>query len=147
MNKCVFCKQGFIRKWENHKFCSIRCSNRFNLNNKNKPEIPQRYNQNLSELFGILLGDGSVTKYFAKIYLNRTADKGYEEYVAKLCKKLFGNKVVTLRDVPKEGTNQIQISSKSVCDYLRNIGFDPKVRNIPTWITKNDNFRKFCVRG
>lgn len=144
---CILCTENFIKNDRRQKFCSLICANRFNLNNKNKSILPSDYSSDLAELIGILLGDGSVTKYFVKVHLNRVADRGYEKYVVKLCKKLFGNKVITLRDVTNEGTNQIQISSIDVCDYLRGAGFDPKIRKIPSWIEENDDFTRACIRG
>lgn len=144
---CALCLKSFGRNYQKQKFCSLICSNRFNLNNKNKPILPSKYSPELAELIGILLGDGSVMKYFAKIYLNRVADKGYEEYVTNLSRKLFGESVVTCYDVPNDGTMNVQISSIEVRDYLRNIGFDPKIREIPKWILENDDFIKACIRG
>lgn len=143
---CALCVTEFVKNYKRQKFCSLICANRFNLNNKNKPTLPV-YSADLAELIGILLGDGSVTKYFAKVYLNRIADKGYEKYVVELCQKLFGQEVVTWRDVPKSGTTDIQISSKDACDYLRSIGLDPKIRRIPLWILENDSFIRSCIRG
>lgn len=128
-------------------FCSLICSNRSNLNNKNNVIVPSKYNSELAEFFGILLGDGSVTKYFVKIYLNFIADAGYIPFVRKLSQRLFLGVPVTYQRRISEGTKEIQISSKDVCDYLRGIGFDPKNRCIPTWITENNKFIKATIRG
>ena len=123
------------------------CSNRYNLNNKKKVTLPMKYSLELAELFGILLGDGSVTKYYTRIYLNLIADKGYEKQIIYLIKKSFLKINVCLMDRPKRGTKEIQISSKEISDYLIKIGFSPKIRSVPAWITKNCSFTKATIRG
>ncbi len=144
---CKFCRQTFVKKYNSQSFCSLLCSNRFNLNNKNIVKLPSKYSPELSELFGILLGDGSVTKYFAKVYLNAVADVEYVPFVKMLAQKLFPDAPVTIQQRPNAGTTEIQISSKDVCDYLRHIEFDAKERYIPSWITNNSIFTRATIRG
>jgi hypothetical protein len=144
---CKFCKQVFEKKYKTQLFCSLCCANRFNLNNKKNVKLPKTYTKELAELFGILLGDGSVTKYYVEIYLNRVADADYVPKVEKMCRKLFSGAAVTTHSKEKRGTTDIQISSKDVCDYLKKCGFDPKERNIPKWITDNIDFTKVTIRG
>lgn len=48
---------------------------------------------------------------------------------------------------PKRGTKEIQISSKEVSDYLVKVGFIPKIRSVPGWITKRRSFVKATLRG
>lgn len=147
MEGCKFCFKKFDKKYKAQVFCSLLCSNRFNRNNKNSIVLPANYSEELAELFGILLGDGSVTKYFSKVYLNRIADLAYAPFVRGLISKLFIGALVTQRDLPYNGTIDIQISSKDVCDYLRSLGFDPKKRKIPEWITSNPMWIKATIRG
>lgn len=144
--KCKFCGSVFQKNYNLQKFCSVSCANKYNLNHKNQVKLP-RINKNLAELFGILLGDGSVTQYYAKIYLNRIADIEYVPFIKKLCTKLFPGASVTCRNRINLGTVEIQISSKDVCDYLRKIGFNAKERKIPAWIIANKQFLKFTIRG
>lgn len=144
---CLQCKICFEKKYLLQKFCSILCSNRHNLNNKINFKKPKKYSNELAELFGILLGDGSVTKYYVKIYLNVTADKGYSRNIVKLIKAVFPTAKPTLYIRENRGTEEIQISSTDISNYFRLIGFDPKKREIPTWITENTNFVKRTVRG
>lgn len=110
--------------------------------------MPSKLGEDLAELAGIFLGDGNLTKYFFKVYLNRIADKEYPEYVLKLCQLIFPEATISCRDIPEHGTKDIQISSKIACDYLRKeAGFDQKKRHIPRWILKEDRFIKQCIRG
>lgn len=145
--RCKFCHRIFEKKYGSHQFCSLTCSNRFNLNNKNTVTVPSKYSAELSELFGILLGDGSVTKYYAKVYLNAVADLEYVSFVQILAQRLFPRAPVTIQQRPNAGTTEVQISSKDVCDYLRRIEFNAKERYIPSWIVNNDAFTKAVVRG
>ncbi len=144
---CNNCREVFVSKYRSRKFCSIVCSNRFNLNNKKRVRLPQSYSSELAEFFGILLGDGSVTKYYTKVHLNLIADKGYEDKVCKLIDKIFSNVNLCIMQRPARGTYEIQISSKEVSDYIFSIGFDPKTRTIPFWIISNVDFTKRTIRG
>ncbi|MCX6819887.1 MAG: hypothetical protein NT019_01180 [Candidatus Adlerbacteria bacterium] len=109
--------------------------------------MPAAYSPELAELFGILLGDGSVETYFTKVYLNRVVDKPYVSFVFKLCKRLFPKASVTRYDRPAKGVVEVQISSKAVSDYLFSIGFKPKERTVPAWISSNVPFTKRTLRG
>lgn len=146
-SNCKFCGYSFEKKYKTQLFCSLRCANRLNLNNKKIVKLPRTYTKELAELFGILLGDGSVTKYYVEIYLNRITDANYVPNVEKMCRKLFPGAPVTTHSKEKRGTTDIQISSKDVCDYLRGCGFNPKERNIPQWIKNDVRFAKAVIKG
>lgn len=145
--KCKFCNKVFFPKNKIQIFCSLTCSNRCNLNNKNIVEIPSQYSIDLAELFGILLGDGSVNKYYAKIWVNAKLEREYAPFIKKLAERLFPGAPVTFQENQKDYTIGIQISSKDACDYLRDIGFDPKTRIVPLWITRNVDYSKAAIRG
>lgn|GEM_PF-1733844 len=145
-SSCDFCKRVFSKRYSSQRFCSVLCSNRFNLNNKNLVFLPE-YCEELAEFFGILLGDGSVTKYFTKVYLNAIADVDYKSFVENLAQSLFKGASVTVRRRLEQGTIDIQISSRDVCDYLRKIGFDPRIRKVPPWIFRRKTFIAATVRG
>jgi hypothetical protein len=144
---CLQCGVIFKKRTRVQMFCSVQCSNRKHLNNKRHIELPKSYSEDLAELFGILLGDGSVTTYFAKVYLNLRKETEYAEYVKKLLSELFPHSVITNSKRESRGTWEIQISSKEVCDYLRKIGFNAKTRKVPGWIIANPLFRKAALRG
>lgn len=143
---CKFCLKIFELKYKEQKFCSLLCANRFNLNNKNKVKIPPRNNE-LAEFFGILLGDGSVTKYFTKVYLNLKVEHEYANFVKKLCRKLFVGASISDFIRKDRGTEEIQISSREVSIFLYDCGFKPKERQIPKWIKCNSNYIKAVIRG
>lgn len=145
--QCRNCKNVFLTQYRTQVFCSIVCANRFNLNNKSRVSFPKKFSKELAELFGVLLGDGGVEKYFVRIYLNRKADEGYPQKVMTLIRKLFPRVKVTCLDREKRGTEEVQISSIDVCNYLRGIGFDSKLRTIPFWIVNDVEFMKATIRG
>lgn len=145
--KCLNCKKSFYNRNPKSKFCSITCSNRYHLNNKSDFKKPKKYSSELAEFFGILLGDGSVTKYYARIYLNMKADSGYSDNISTLIKKIFPKTRISIKIRESRGTEEIQLSSKDLCDYITLIGFDPKVRKIPRWITNNKAFIFATIRG
>lgn len=145
--KCRNCEGLFYSNYATQVFCSITCSNRFNRNHKTPVSLPKKFSENLAELFGILLGDGGVEKYFVRIYLNRIADKGYSRHLILLIRKLFPKVKVTCLDREKRGTEEVQISSVDICNYFRKIGFDSKLRTIPAWIVDDIQFTKAAIRG
>ncbi len=70
---CKFCSAKFSKKYPAQIFCSLLCSNRYNLNHKNKVVLPSQYSVELAELFGFIKAavrglfdtEGSVgMKYF-----------------------------------------------------------------------------------
>jgi hypothetical protein len=144
---CKFCKKEFLAKYKKQTFCSSICSNRYNLNNKKNVSLPIKYTPELAEFFGILLGDGSVTQYYTKVYLNLIADDGYDKRIISLIKKIFPKIKICIMERPKRGTREIQISSRQVSDYFIKIGFYPKIRSIPKWISKNKLFTEYAIRG
>ena len=144
---CKFCQRKFTKKYKAQIFCSLLCSNRYNLNNQNRVNTPLEHSVDVAEFFGILLGDGSVTKYYSKVYLNAKADINYAPFVKELAHKLFVGASVTFQKRPGEGTLEMQISSRTVCDYLRSLGFDAKKRIVPFWIIQNKDYVKATVRG
>ena len=109
--------------------------------------LPSGYSEELAELFGILLGDGSVTKYFTKVHLNFQLESEYSLFVKKLCQKLFPGSTVSRVPRQARGTWEVQISSIDVCTYLVKVGFDPKSRVIPSWIKGNRAFIRAAIRG
>lgn len=144
---CAFCKKEFKKRHSIQAFCSIICSNRAHLNNRNKIGLPTSHSVDLAELFGILLGDGSVATYYAKVYLNVYSEGGYAVFIQRLFQKLFPGSTVTRIKREARGTWEVQLSSKEACDYLKKIGFDPKIRDIPSWIWNNQGLITATIRG
>ena len=116
--------------------------------NINKQTILTR-SKKLAELFGILLGDGSITDYQIRITLNRTTDKSYSIFVSKLLHEIFDQKVSMLF---RENVVNLALSGVSIVKALEGLGLKRgnKVKNqicIPRWILKNRIYAKTCLRG
>lgn len=148
LSLCKHCGREFKVRNRTQTFCSILCANRAHLNNKHSNlSLPKNHSEELAELFGILLGDGSVTKYFTKVFLNLAVEREYAPFVRSLFLKLFSGVPVSVWEKPNRGVIEVQISSVDVGAYLRNVGFDPKSRAVPVWIMRNPQFVKATLRG
>jgi len=104
----------------------------------------------LSELIGIILGDGSITKYQVTVSLNNKTDKQYSFFVSRLIKQLFNIKVTC--SVRENNTCNLTASSVKLTGYLNKIGLKSgnKIRQqvgIPQWILKNKKYMIGCLRG
>lgn len=143
---CGFCKKEFRKRENSRKFCSLICSNRFNLNGLNKVNIPS-YNKDLAEFVGICLGDGYASKYQVSISLNSIADKAYVPYVIKLAKNLFPGASLYCSKVSKENAINIRINSRIVAELLRSMGVVPNDKYVPAWISDAVEYTKSCTRG
>lgn len=114
----------------------------------------------LAELYGIMLGDGNLTKikgykigtYMIRIVGDSKKDRKYLlDYVYPLIKDLFKIKV---REGKFKKTNAmfIEVHGINLVKFLENKGFKPgnKIKNklgIPDWIKQNPSFLKKCLRG
>ena len=99
----------------------------------------------LSELIGIILGDGGISKRQVIITLNKKDDKDYSRFVANLIEKVLKMKpgVHERRD---EHVVNIAMSSTNLVDFLISMGIKTgnKVKNqvdVPLWIKKNNSFK------
>lgn len=114
--------------------------------------FPQKSNE-LAELVGIILGDGGITDWQLKIYLNKETEPEYVEYVAKLIDFLF-------KKPPKKyyfgGTSQkvcvLCLAGINLIEFLEQIGLiiGNKVSlqvGVPKWVLKNRNYSIACLRG
>ena len=147
-SSCKYCKTEFRRQYKAQAYCSLRCANKLNWKNQcHEVVLPLKYSEDLAEMVGILLGDGHVSKYYAKVFLNRKADKYYVPYVIDLAKSLFPKASVTCQDTSqtfhRKGLAEIQISStrhsykniylsnkENIFRYVNEIGsHNPKIVN------------------
>ena len=114
----------------------------------------------LAEFYGIMLGDGNLTKiksykvgtYQIRIVGDSRNDRLYlENYVKPLIEKLFNVNVKVSKQ--KDANALIVIATgRELVNFLQMKGLKPgdKIRNlldIPDWIKQNKNFLKFCLRG
>ncbi len=113
----------------------------------NKPKL----NTQLAEFTGIVLGDGSITKYQVTITLNQSESQ-YIKFVTNLTKKLFSIEP-TIIHRKDQSVKNIVISSRNMVEFLtEEIGLKTgnKVKqnvSIPDWIFKKKSFQKACLRG
>lgn len=132
--------------WKNEGF--KKCS----FIGKTKPFSAPKFSAELSELTGIILGDGGISKYQLVITLNSVDDAEYRKYVSNLMKKMFGI-------IPKEYFDKnakavdLVISRKLLIDFLiKKVGLmvGNKTQNqvsVPKWIIINKAFSRKCLRG
>jgi len=110
------------------------------------------YSKDLAEFVGIVLGDGSITKYQVNFTLHREDDKEYGNFVTNLTKKIFNVPVSVSYNKKYMATNYV-ISRKELVDFCvkkLNLKIGNKVRqqvDVPDWIKKNKNYSLACARG
>jgi len=111
-----------------------------------------RLSDDLAEVIGVMLGDGSI--YINKkkgIYQIRIAGNVYKEqeyflYLYSLFKKLFG---ITGRFVKRKERGAIYLcfDSMKLVRFFEEIGLFQIKCGIPQWIWKDHKFLKACIRG
>lgn len=107
------------------------------------------HNIKLAEFIGILLGDGGIAPRQVTITLNKKEDTAFTQYVARLIYDLF-ELTPSIRE--DESVNDIVISRTRLVKYLQTmqLAVGSKVRQqitVPSWISKNGQFIKACMRG
>ena len=112
--------------------------------------IPARSGK-LAELIGVIIGDGSISRFQTRVTLDKKNDKEYSSYVKYLFETLFSLKP-SVYVSNKNSVVEISVSSKALVDYLMKIGL-PKGNkitqeiDIPEWIRQDPSFSKSCLRG
>lgn len=110
--------------------------------------IPSCHTADLAEFFGIMLGDGNLTKMQIVVTLG-TKEMEYASYVAGLFSRIFGpTPKIAIR---KSGYRDVYIGSVDVVRWLRKEGLVfNKVRAqvaAPDWIHNSLEFQKRFLRG
>lgn len=109
-----------------------------------------RHSEELAEAIGIVLGDGSITKFQIHIALSALVDQEYSEFVVKLFEQLFGVEVVRQKIV--KNTIRLTISSRQLVEWFVQMGLTvgDKIKQnmkIPDRILRNKNYLRACLRG
>ncbi|MFA5062965.1 MAG: LAGLIDADG family homing endonuclease [Candidatus Omnitrophota bacterium] len=104
----------------------------------------------LSEAVGIILGDGSLTRYQLKISLNNKVEKEYSKFILKLFKRLFNLEGDLM--VREKNTRDVVFSSVKLTEHLTKLGLKigNKIRHqvsIPDWILEDTSRMAACLRG
>lgn len=116
-----------------------------------KPIKTPSKSDKLAELIGIIIGDGSITRFQVRITLDKKRDEKYSFYVKSLFETLFSLKP-SVYVLKKRSVVEVTVSSKAVVDYLMESGLPigNKVAqeiDIPKWIRQDSSFSRFCLRG
>ncbi|MDP2600091.1 MAG: hypothetical protein Q8P84_05070 [Deltaproteobacteria bacterium] len=108
------------------------------------------YSEELAEAIGVILGDGSISKFQVSISVSALVDQKYSKFLVQLFKRLFYIKVVK-KEVEKN-TIRLTLSSRQLVEWLIQMGLvvGDKIRQnvkIPNWIIKDEKYLKTCLRG
>lgn len=144
--KCLWCKRLFQPKYRIQKFCSEVCANRHNVPTLKKVSLPS-HSTRLAELVGIVLGDGSLTKYQLGIYLNKIVDSKYVPLVANLIVKLFPEVKVNYGYFTARGDVRLYVNSIQVVNFFKEMGIVSGKPKVPDWIFLKNEYKIACLRG
>lgn len=105
----------------------------------------------LAEFVGILLGDGGISDYQARITFNRVTDKLHSKFIQEIVQKLFNTKSTVVARIDSRA-DDIIISSRSLVEFLlgKGLKIGSKIRNnidIPRWVYKKYTYKISCLRG
>lgn len=125
-----------------------------NCNLRKIINIPHKSSE-LAEFIGIFLGDGGISNASQiTITFNKKNDRGYSRKVKKIIENLFDIKPVIYKFASPQSKNVLRLvaSSANLVDFLDKNGIKKgsKVKNqvdVPSWIKKNLEFSKRCLRG
>lgn len=110
--------------------------------------VPNKRSTKLAEFYGIMLGDGHISRFQIVVTLG-TKELSYVEYVAELMSELFGAKPTIL--IRKDGYRDVYFGSVDLIKYLKADGFvTNKVKyqvDIPQWIFEKPEWMSSFVRG
>ena len=111
-------------------------------------KIPNRYSNNLAELFGIMLGDGHISHFQVIVSLGNKENE-YANYVKLLISKIF--KTDTKISFRRSGYKDVYLGSVDITTWLLKQGLvQNKVKSqvdVPTWIFSKNNYIKSFLRG
>lgn len=117
-------------------------------NKRSDIKIPKSYSEDLAEVFGILLGDGHISKSQVLITLG-SKEESYSEYVQKLFEKVFKCKVS--QSIRNLGYRDVYIGSVELTSwFIKNGLVHHKVKSqvdCPLWIQKDKKYAKRFLRG
>ena len=110
-----------------------------------------RRTEKLAEFFGILFGDGHLSKYQVIISTSSRTDKEHALYTRKLISDLFDMKSY-LKIKKDENTVEIVASSRNLVKFLNKNGMPVgnKIKNnlkVPSWIKDNNLYIRGFIRG
>lgn len=130
------------------------------LKRRENPELRKKYvktfkipkeSEDLAELFGIILGDGGLTRYQCVIYLNSDTDQEFAVYIQNLIEKLFDSRP-SIYKTRKDHVWKVSIGGVDLVEYLNSKGLSlgNKVLlqvGVPEWVWIKEEYIKACIRG
>ncbi len=152
-HKLSIAPQTVYKRLKYLKFPSLRHLKKGYNNTSRKIIIPIEYNTNIAEFFGIMLGDGHISKNQVIVALG-TKDVEYVLYVSEIMQKIFQAtpSIITRSEV--EWGNRyrnVYFGSVTTVKWLCEGGLvHNKVESqvdIPKWIFGNDEYMKSFIRG
>ncbi|MFH1365606.1 MAG: LAGLIDADG family homing endonuclease [archaeon] len=130
---------------------AIETGKHYGYANMKKIKNP-KLDENLAEIVGVYLGDGTLNKYKIRISGDYRYDLPYYEYLSKSFFKLF-NITPKISREKNRNTALLTIYSKNLCGYLNKtfyLKYGDKIKNksiIPKKILKNKKLAIACLRG
>ena len=114
--------------------------------------IPEIISEEVAELLGAYLGDGTLTEYFIRISGDKRFDKNYFNHLSGLGERNFGVKGSILETPSTNQLSLVFFSKKLTTYFIEKFGLKigDKIRNrtkIPQFIMEDDNLAKSCLRG
>ncbi len=117
-------------------------------NRRSDIRVPKKYTDDLAEFFGIMLGDGHISRYQVVVGLGNKEEQ-YANYVAGLMERVFG--VRGHIAVRRSGYRDVYFGSVDIVKWFLNEGLvHHKVRSqvdIPRWLFSSRKFSQRFVRG
>lgn len=111
----------------------------------NKPS----YSEELAEMVGIIMGDGSISNYQIRVTLDRKVDREYALFVSKIIHNVLNEKPTWSE---RDGVIELVLSGAGLVDMLEALGLKRgnKITNqikIPDWIFSKSIYQRACLRG
>lgn len=117
-------------------------------NKRTDVNFPKKRTEELAEFFGIMMGDGSLSKNQVMVTLG-SKENSYVQYVQRLMCSLFKTKVSA--STRKTGYKDVYIGSVELSKWLVSEGLVfnkvKKQVGVPKWVLQKDEFMISFLRG
>jgi len=112
-------------------------------------KIPNSVNEEISELVGVILGDGNLNRKDIRIVGNAN-EKDYYTHLELLFRSIFDVESIINNDTAN--SIRLTINSVKISKHLTSLGLKlgDKIKNratIPKWIFEDEKYIKSCLRG
>jgi len=117
-------------------------------NNSERINVPKYVNEEFAQLFGFLLGDGSIRKN--SVCFAGGVNKKINEYYSNLLEKFFGKVNFDLDKRSEHGCGNYTVNSEYASKIFEDLGFIKGAKNkrIPSWVFNcKPSIRKALILG